>query len=174
MQPYAILEKADHVCGTGGMAKYAKENKAQDFIVVTECGMNAKLQEDVPDKNFYSFCNVCPYMKSTTLPLVARSLIQEKHEVTACDNGLDAIEKCREHRFDLVITDLMMPTHDGFDVLEHARKILPTTPVIMITAYATIESAVHAIQKGASDYIVKPFSSQKIIPKNRSFIHNIF
>ncbi len=77
-----ILQIADHVCGTGGMAKFANSSGAKDFIVVTECGMTEKLREDVPNKNFYSFCNICPYMKSTTLPLVVRSLVRNQHEIT--------------------------------------------------------------------------------------------
>lgn len=77
-----LLKISDHVCGTGGMAKFAKHDNSKNFIVVTECGMAEKLREDVPEKNFLSFCNVCPYMKSTTLPLVARSLVHNTHEIT--------------------------------------------------------------------------------------------
>ena len=77
-----ILDIADHVCGTGGMAKFANSNDAKDFIVVTECGMTEKLREDVPNKNFYSFCNICPYMKSVTMPLVVKSLVHNQHEIT--------------------------------------------------------------------------------------------
>ena len=77
-----ILDLADHVCGTGGMAKFANSSGAKDFIVVTECGMTEMLRQDVPNKNFYSFCNICPYMKSTTLPLVAQSLMYNQHEIT--------------------------------------------------------------------------------------------
>jgi len=77
-----ILKMADHVCGTGGMAKFANSNGAKDFIVITECGMTEKLREDVPNKNFYSFCNICPYMKSITMPLVVNSLIHNQHEIT--------------------------------------------------------------------------------------------
>ena len=77
-----ILQMADHVCGTGGMAKFANSNGTKDFIVVTECGMTEMLRQDVPNKNFYSFCNICPYMKSTTMPLVAKSLIYNQHEIT--------------------------------------------------------------------------------------------
>ena len=76
-----VLSMADHVCGTGGMAKFAKLDRSKNFIIVTECGMTEKLREDVPEKNFLSFCNICPYMKSTTLALVARSLIQNIHEI---------------------------------------------------------------------------------------------
>ena len=77
-----ILQMADKVCGTGGMAKFANSSGAKDFIVVTECGMTEMLRQDVPNKNFYSFCNICPYMKSTTMPLVAKSLIYNRHEIT--------------------------------------------------------------------------------------------
>ncbi|MBI3027125.1 quinolinate synthase NadA [Candidatus Woesearchaeota archaeon] len=76
-----LLKLADHVCGTGGMAKFAKLDGSKNFIVVTECGMTEKLRQDVPNKNFLSFCNICPYMKSTTLPLVVRSLIHNVHEI---------------------------------------------------------------------------------------------
>ena len=77
-----ILQMADKVCGTGGMAKFANSNGTKDFIVVTECGMTEKLREDAPDKNFHSFCNICPYMKSTTLPLVVNALVHNKNEIT--------------------------------------------------------------------------------------------
>ena len=81
-----LLNLADHVCGTGGMAKFAKSDGSKNFIIVTECGMTEKLRQDVPEKNFLSFCNICPYMKSTTLPLVARSLVQNIHEINLPEN----------------------------------------------------------------------------------------
>ena len=81
-----LLKLSDHVCGTGGMAKFAKSDGSKNFIVVTECGMTDKLRQDVPEKNFLSFCNICPYMKSTTLQLVARSLITNTHEINLPDN----------------------------------------------------------------------------------------
>ncbi len=77
-----LLKLSDHICGTGGMAKFAKSDGSKNFIVVTECGMTDKLRQDVPEKNFLSFCNICPYMKSTTLPLVVRSLMRNIHEIT--------------------------------------------------------------------------------------------
>tara|TARA_Y100000310_G_scaffold345853_1_gene471421 strand:- start:5850 stop:6782 length:933 start_codon:yes stop_codon:yes gene_type:complete len=88
-----ILDMADKVCGTGGMAKFANLNGAKDFIVVTECGMTEKLREDVPDKNFHSFCNICPYMKSTTMPLVAKALVHNLNEITLPE---DTIIKARK------------------------------------------------------------------------------
>ena len=76
-----LLKLSDHICGTGGMAKFAKSDGSKNFIVVTECGMTEKLRIDVPEKNFMSFCNVCPYMKSTTLPLVVKSLATNTNEI---------------------------------------------------------------------------------------------
>lgn len=77
-----ILEAADFVCGTGGMAKYALNDTSEDYIVVTECGMTNKLREDVPQKNFYSFCNLCSYMQATTLELVLEALKNDTHDIS--------------------------------------------------------------------------------------------
>ena len=76
-----LLQLADSVCGTGGMARYAREESASDFIVVTECGMTQKLREDVPGKTFHSFCNFCPFMKMTTLASVVSALENMEHEI---------------------------------------------------------------------------------------------
>ncbi|MBL7058635.1 quinolinate synthase NadA [Patescibacteria group bacterium] len=76
-----LLEVSDHICGTGGMAKFAKSDGSKDFIIVTECGMTDKLREDVPQKNFHSFCNICPFMKFTTLELIVKSLTLNQHEI---------------------------------------------------------------------------------------------
>lgn len=76
-----VLKMADCVTGTGGMAKFAQEDSATDFIIATECGMTEKLKEDVPTKNFHSFCNICPYMKVTTLDLVLDCLKNNKNEI---------------------------------------------------------------------------------------------
>ncbi len=76
-----VLDLAQCITGTGGMAKYAKESESKEFIIATECGMVEKLNEDVPDKKFHSFCNVCPYMKCTTLPLVLEAMKEMKHQI---------------------------------------------------------------------------------------------
>lgn len=91
-----LLKMADYVCGTGGMSKFAKLDGSKNFIVVTECGMTEKLRQDVPEKNFLSFCNVCPYMKSITLPLVVRSLVQNVHEITLPQNIMTNARKSME------------------------------------------------------------------------------
>lgn len=89
-------------------------------------------------------------------------LTEENHEVTTCSNGLDAIHLFSERQFDLVITDLMMPGAGGMEVLKETRKISPETLVILITGFASIESAIQAIREGAYDYITKPFKMEEI------------
>jgi DNA-binding NtrC family response regulator len=89
-------------------------------------------------------------------------LLEEKHDVTACQDGLAAIEKCREEKFDLVITDLMMPGAGGLEVLTACHKIHPETLVILITGFASLETATEAIRQGAYDYITKPFKLEEL------------
>jgi len=79
--PMDVLEISEHVCGTGGMPKAAKKSQANEFIMVTECGMAEKLQLEVPDKKFHSFCNICSYMKMTNLFLVERALTKNEYEI---------------------------------------------------------------------------------------------
>ncbi len=88
-----ILELADHICGTGGMAKFAKQDDGNDFIIVTECDMVNKLRQDVPEKNFFSFCNICNFMKSTTLELAKESLLEIKHEIEIPEETLKKARK---------------------------------------------------------------------------------
>src|SRR3989344_3285306 len=79
--PEEILGIANHITGTGGMATFAREHPAQDFIIATECGMTDLLRRDVPEKKFHAFCHVCPYMKATTLPLVLECLRDNKNQI---------------------------------------------------------------------------------------------
>jgi DNA-binding NtrC family response regulator len=83
-------------------------------------------------------------------------------EVVEAGDGDEAVAKLREGSIDLVITDVKMPKADGLTVLKECRALLPRTPVIVMTAYGTIEQAVETIRQGAFDYIVKPFSISEI------------
>lgn len=74
-----------------------------------------------------------------------------------CSDGREALRLLSGKRYDLVITDLKMPHMDGIDILEQAKQISPEILVVVVTGYATIESAIEAMQKGAYDYIQKPF-----------------
>jgi len=87
---------------------------------------------------------------------------EEGYEVVGVENGAQAIEKIRDDGFDLILTDMVMPEMSGMDLLNEAKKVKPETKVIIITAFGTIDNAVEAIKKGASDYIEKPFKINEV------------
>ncbi len=89
-------------------------------------------------------------------------LKEDGYEVLAVEDGYKAIEKIEKEDWDLAIVDLKMPKIDGLEVLKRVGKLKPKLPVIIVTAYATIDSAVVAMKEGAADYIVKPFNPEEI------------
>lgn len=93
---------------------------------------------------------------------LAIMLKKEGHEVVTAENGADALKAVHAEIFDLVITDVKMPGVSGIDVLKMIKEISPETVVIMITAFATAETAVEAMKLGAYDYITKPFKIDEI------------
>jgi len=86
----------------------------------------------------------------------------EGYETITVDNAADALEHIRNPDLDLVITDMKMPGMSGMELLEEAKKINYELPVIVMTAFGTIEMAVDAIKKAAYDYITKPFRNDEL------------
>lgn len=84
--------------------------------------------------------------------------------IEACD-GIQGMERLKDNSFDLVICDVMMPGMNGMDLLDRIREIEPTTHVILITAYPTIDLTVSAIKTGAVDFLAKPFNIDDLIYK---------
>ncbi len=98
------------------------------------------------------------------LVLLKRIIGEETdYEVVTESDPVKALDLFKENHFNLVITDLKMPKMDGIRLLEEVKKANPDVSVIILTAYATIENAVEAIQKGAYDYITKPFQRERIL-----------
>jgi DNA-binding NtrC family response regulator len=95
--------------------------------------------------------------KDSLRRMLADALAAKGHEVEVARNGNSAIEKAKESRFDLVLTDLRLPELDGLQVLEAVKENDPETQVIVMTAYGTVETAVEAMRKGAYDFLTKPF-----------------
>jgi two-component system, NtrC family, response regulator PilR len=93
---------------------------------------------------------------------LAIMLKKEGHEVITAENGTHALKVIQAEIFDLVISDVKMPGVDGIGVLKTIKEISPDTVVIMITAFATAETAVEAMKLGASDYIIKPFKIDEL------------
>lgn len=86
----------------------------------------------------------------------------EGYEIITADNAVDALRLIGDSELDLVITDIKMPGMNGMDLLAAAKKINKEMPVIMMTAYGTIEMAVEAMKKDAYDYITKPFQNENL------------
>ncbi|RLB36383.1 MAG: sigma-54-dependent Fis family transcriptional regulator [Deltaproteobacteria bacterium] len=89
-------------------------------------------------------------------------MLKEGYEVLALESGVEAIKRLEKTEFDLVLTDLKMQPIDGLQILEHAKDLHPDTEVILITAYATVDTAVEAMKKGAYHYISKPFKLDEV------------
>ncbi|MFO0661363.1 MAG: sigma-54 dependent transcriptional regulator [Polyangiaceae bacterium] len=89
---------------------------------------------------------------------IARSLDRAGHVATLVETGRAAIEAIEREAFDLVISDLRLPDIDGLSVLDQVKSLSPETVVLIMTAYASVDSAVEALRRGAQDYMLKPLS----------------
>ncbi len=98
-------------------------------------------------------------MRATT----AIVLRQAGYVVDEAEDGASAIQRLSSETFDVVLTDLRMGAVDGMEVLRGALEIAPSTQVIVMTAYGTIDSAVEAIRRGAYDYLAKPFKEEELL-----------
>ncbi len=99
-------------------------------------------------------------------PLICDGLariLSEKYSVGTAKNGEEALGKVGEENFDVILTDLVMPGISGMDVLKKVKDSRAETKIIMITAYATVDSAVEAMRSGATDYIRKPFQIDEVL-----------
>lgn len=90
---------------------------------------------------------------------------EEGFSVDTAESGIDALDKLAKQSYQLMFLDIKMPGMDGVEVLKKAMEILPDLQAVMMTAYATVETAVEAMKIGALDYIIKPFDTESLIPK---------
>jgi CheY-like chemotaxis protein len=98
-----------------------------------------------------------------------RTLGRQGHEVHAVLSGPEGLQLMKSNEYDLIITDLMMPDMDGIELLECMEAQDITVPVLMITGYPSIRTAVKALRLGAVDYLAKPFTRQELLgPVNRT------
>ena len=88
--------------------------------------------------------------------MLRKALERAGYTVEEAPDGNTAIEKVRSRRYQLVLSDLKLPGSSGIDVLREARRVEPTLPVILVTAYGSVEEAVTAMKEGAFDFIQKP------------------
>jgi two-component system NtrC family response regulator len=99
--------------------------------------------------------------------LISGFLKKQGFDVSSAENGVKAVELFRQDSIDLVLTDQKMPHMSGLDLLQAVRAINPEAPVILMTAFGSIEAAVSAIQGGATDYLTKPLNLDELLYRIR-------
>src|SRR5919199_1399005 len=87
---------------------------------------------------------------------------REGHDVRVAENGRRALELLREQPADLIVSDVKMPDMDGIELLRAARELLPEVAVVLMTAFATVDTAREAFKLGADDFITKPFDIDEL------------
>ena len=100
---------------------------------------------------------------ANTLASLARAFRLAGHEATVCDNASRATELAKAQRFDLILSDVVMPGRDGIALLEDLKNGGVASPVVMMSGQATIEMAVRATRLGAVDFLEKPISTDKLL-----------
>lgn len=95
--------------------------------------------------------------------LLAEELTEQGYEVSTAASGEEALAILQDHAFDLMLLDLRMPGVNGLQVMEAARDLAPDTVVIMLTAHATLDSAIEAMRYGGHDYLLKPSATEEIL-----------
>jgi len=100
---------------------------------------------------------------ATACAVLAEVLTKAGYTVEMAGGGAEAVEKGQRLPVDLVLTDIQMANMDGMAVLKRFREFSPDTPIILLTAFGTIESAIKAIKNGAYDYVSKPFKKDEVL-----------
>lgn len=104
--------------------------------------------------------------------LISDVLKGEGFSTTSIGDSLEASKILKREEFDVIVTDLKMKGLKGLDLLEEAKKVAPLTPVIIITAFGTVESAIKAMKMGAYDYITKPFQMDEFVLTVKKALEN--
>lgn len=94
--------------------------------------------------------------------LVSKYAVFEGHTVDEAENGMEAVEKCRKNKYDIVIMDIMMPELDGFSACREIRKF-SDVPIIMLSARGEEYDKINSFEIGVDDYVVKPFSPRELM-----------
>jgi diguanylate cyclase (GGDEF)-like protein len=100
-------------------------------------------------------------------------LISDGYSVTFVTRGEDGIDMIKNGRYNILITDILMPGMDGFEVIKRVKEINPSILIIVITGYASMDSAVRALKEGAYDYIIKPFDYDLILNSVKRAVERI-
>ena len=185
MKELERLEKTDP-----SAAEYAIGLNYVDFLVslpwnsYTDDNLDLKRASDILEREHYGLMHakerVLEYLAVRTLRSMRQSRIlvvddeeiartnvvhvmnKDGHEADTASNGAEALKKVESREYDLVITDLRMERMDGIRLLESIKRVAPRTEIVMVTGYATVDSAVDALTKGAASYLAKPFKLDEL------------
>jgi len=102
------------------------------------------------------------------LELLRQGLSEEGHTVSCAADGVAGLQMVRDHDFDVVILDVMMPKMDGFELAKHMRTENNSTPVLMLTAKDSVPDIVNGLDVGADYYVTKPFSFDELLLRLRA------
>ena len=102
--------------------------------------------------------------------MMARVLQSAGYEVTTAANGKDGLALASEHTFDLLYLDIRMPGLNGLEVLKIIHAKIPDLPVVLFTAQPDVHSAVEALRRGATDYLLKPLKPQAVIDRTQAIL----
>ncbi|MCK5867285.1 MAG: sigma-54-dependent Fis family transcriptional regulator [Mycoplasmataceae bacterium] len=92
------------------------------------------------------------------------------YEVSSTDTGQGALDKLANEQFGLLLSDLQMEPMNGQTLLKKAKKLTPELPVLIMTAYGTVQGAVEAMHEGASDYLIKPFEADDLLERVQRYV----
>lgn len=92
-----------------------------------------------------------------------RMILKDRYDVTALSDGIKALEAFSQKDFDVVVLDIRMPMMHGLEALKEFKRVRPDTEVIMVTAYASVDTAADALRHGAMDYLIKPFDQIDVL-----------
>lgn len=105
--------------------------------------------------------------------LIAKYAKHEGFETDEASNGMEAVEKCENNTYDLVIMDIMMPQLDGFSAVKEIKKTKPNMPFIMLSALGEEYDKVHGFDLGVDDYVVKPFSTKELMMRIHAILKRV-
>ena len=106
---------------------------------------------------------LCVDDEAVILDSFRKILVLDGYSVDTVESGKEALHLIQSHHYDFLFTDLKMPEMDGVDVAKSAKHLRPDIDVIIITGYATVESAVEVMKFGAMDYVQKPFTEEELL-----------
>ncbi|MBZ5558095.1 MAG: response regulator transcription factor [Acidobacteriia bacterium] len=102
--------------------------------------------------------------------ILASALQSEHYDVVVAPNGHDGFSRANTEAFDLVVLDVMLPGHNGFEILQTLRQRHIETPVLILTARDGVDDRVHGLDLGADDYLVKPFALPELLARIRALM----